>query len=51
MLKYCPNCREEVDAKHGFCPGCGEEFRQKKKRIPMDTFDEDWTEDDIDSEA
>jgi rRNA maturation endonuclease Nob1 len=35
----CPNCREEVETTHGFCPLCGEEVRKEKEIIELDTFD------------
>jgi len=41
MLKYCPNCEEEVEVKHGICSICGEEFHEEVKVFEMDTFETD----------
>ena len=42
MLKLCPNCNEEVEVKYGFCPECGEEFKDETKKVKCD----DWEEED-----
>lgn len=42
MLIYCPICDEEVEIKRNkICPGCGEEFKSRSKKVKLDEFEEE----------
>lgn len=46
MLKYCPNCEDEVEVKHSICQTCGEEFHGQSKTVKFDEWEEtdEWTD-------
>lgn len=48
MLKFCPNCYEEAEVRHGLCSNCGEEVRDEEESFEPDTFEseDEWTESD-----
>jgi ribosomal protein L33 len=47
MLKFCPNCNDEREIRHGLCMECGEELFVLKKKKRNDWEEEDeWTESD-----
>lgn len=46
MIAICPNCEEEVEIKHGYCPNCGDEFHRQEKVVKLDEWEEtnEWTD-------